>query len=321
MLCTIESIRRILVSQKDNIKIGTGVDDTVTTANAEQSIREADVIISGSLRGIYKFPLRNRILLPKTAFTSPASLIYQPETPRQLLIVVNADDQAIAGNNAIAITGTDSDGTAITETLIFERPGAQVTANYFKTVSTSGIIVGSNIIALTNAYFIILSYDILNYICARLACFNLYRDVFCNNSPNELPAAVQSWKDDALKILENIRTKLFVLDDQVAPGDIAIIARPVYNMPTKFFEYRGVAGIERLENEDMQDYDGNHTHSTDDESGSGSSEVTIQTQVIIPPGTWTDSTRPAAPYAGQTGFNTESSQFEGWNGNNWVIIG
>ena len=321
MLCTIESIRRILVSQKDNIKIGTGADDTVTTANAEQSIREADVIISGSLRGIYKFPLRNRILLPKTAFTSPASLIYQPETPRQLLIVVNADDQAIAGNNAIAITGTDSDGTAITETLIFERPGAQVTANYFKTVSTSGIIVGSNIIALTNAYFIILSYDILNYICQRLACYNLYRDVFCNNAPNELPAAVQSWKDDALKILENIRTKLFVLDDQVAPGDIAIIARPVYNIPTRFFEYRGVAGIERLEDTDIQDYDGDHPRSTDNEYGTGSSGITVQSQVIIPPGTWTDSTRPAAPYPGQTGYNTESKQFEGWNETQWVIIG
>ena len=115
MLCTIESIRRILETQKDNIKIGEDDEDTVTVANAEQSIREADVMISGTLRGTYKFPLRNRILLPKTAFTSPASLIYQPETSRQLLVVVNADDQSIEGNNAIAITGTDSNGTALTE--------------------------------------------------------------------------------------------------------------------------------------------------------------------------------------------------------------
>ncbi len=322
MLCTIESVKRILETQKDNITIGNSSDDSITVANAEQSIREADAIISGTLRGVYQFPLRNRILLPKTAFSSPKSLVYQPETPRQLAIIINSDEEiTVDGNNGIAITGTDAYGITFTETLIFDKPGVQVTANYFKTVATDGIVVGSDILAVSDAYFIILSYDILNYVSQRLSSYNLYRDVFSANSPNDLPDTVEEWKTEAYKILEAIRTKKFTLDNQFAPSDIPLVDRPVYNLPVQFFECVGVAGIERLEDEDTQACDANTPHSDDSEYGSGSSDVTVYNQVIIPPGSWTNSTRPAAPYPGQSGWNTESKQFEGWNETQWVIIG
>jgi hypothetical protein len=36
---------------------------------------------------------------------------------------------------------------------------------------------------------------------------------------------------------------------------------------------------------------------------------------------WTTSTRPTSPIAGQVGFNTDTGQFEGWNGSTWVILG
>lgn len=322
MLCTIESLKRILVTQKNNITIGNTADDSVSVANAEQSIREADVIISGALRGVYQFPLRNRILLPKTSFSSPKSLVYQPETPRQLVVIINSNtDIEDSGNNGIAITGTDAYSVTFTETLIFNNPGVQVTANYFKTVATNGIVVGSDILAISDAYFIILSYDILNYVSQRLSCYNLYRDVFSNNSPNELPVAVKEWKTEAYKILDAIRTKKFTLDNQFAPSDIPQTDRPVYNIPIKFFGCVGVAGLERLEDSDIQACDVNTPHSDDSENGTGSSEVTVYNQVIIPPGNWTNSTRPAAPYPGQSGWNTESKQFEGWNETQWVIIG
>lgn len=36
---------------------------------------------------------------------------------------------------------------------------------------------------------------------------------------------------------------------------------------------------------------------------------------------WTALERPASPETGEIGFNTELSQFEGWNGTEWVILG
>lgn len=318
MLCTIESVKRILETQKDNITIGSDNNDNISEANAEQSIREADAIISGALTGVYKFPLRNRILLPKTGISATKSLIYQPESSRQIAIIIRGTG-TLTDNNTVVINGTDVNGTALSEGFIFKHVGIQVTANYFKTVNDSGIECGTSIQALTDASITILSYDILNYICQRLASYNLYRDIFASNSPNELPAAVKEWKSEADGILEKIRTKLFLLGSQVAPADVPILARPVYNIPTKFFEFRGVAGIERLTGETTQDYDGNHPDSSED--GTGVSDVTVQTQVIIPPGSWTSGSRPATPYSGQTGFNTETEQFEGWNGTRWIILG
>lgn len=318
MLCTIESVKRILEAQKDNITIGSSDDDSVSEANAEQSIREADAIISGALMGIYKFPLRNRILLPKTGISSTKSLIYQPESSRQLAIIIRGTGD-LSSDNTVVVNGTDINGTALSEGFIFTHTGIQVTANYFKTVNDNGIECGTKIQALTSASITVLSYDILNYICQRLASYNLYRDIFSSNSPNELPVAVKEWKTEAEKILEKIRTKLFPLDGQVAPSDVPLLERPVYNIPTQFFEFRGIAGIERLTGRVKQDYDGDHPDSSED--GTGVADVTVQTQVIIPPGSWTSGSRPATPYSGQTGFNTETEQFEGWNGTRWIILG
>lgn len=36
---------------------------------------------------------------------------------------------------------------------------------------------------------------------------------------------------------------------------------------------------------------------------------------------WTTGTRPGAPIPGTQGFNTTTTQFEGWNGSSWVILG
>jgi len=36
---------------------------------------------------------------------------------------------------------------------------------------------------------------------------------------------------------------------------------------------------------------------------------------------WTTSTRPTNPVEGQIGYNTDTHQFEGWNGSTWVILG
>jgi len=36
---------------------------------------------------------------------------------------------------------------------------------------------------------------------------------------------------------------------------------------------------------------------------------------------WTTSTRPSNPVEGQIGYNTDTHQFEGWNGSTWVILG
>jgi hypothetical protein len=36
---------------------------------------------------------------------------------------------------------------------------------------------------------------------------------------------------------------------------------------------------------------------------------------------WTTSTRPSNPVEGQIGYNTDTHQFEGWNGSSWVILG
>jgi len=319
MLCTIESVKRILETQKDNITIGASDDDSTTEANAEQSIREADSIIAGYLTGVYKFPLRNRILLPTAGFSATKSLIYQPETPRQLSIIVRGEG-TLTSNNTIVIRGTDYNGTALYEGMTITKAGAYVTANYFKTVNTDGIEIGSAFLSLTSASITVLTYDLLSYICQRLASYNLYRDIFSANSPNDLPDAVQSWKEKAEEYLQKIKDKLFVLDNQVAPDDLQIIDRPVYNKPTKFFEYRGIAGIERLEDAESQDYDDDHPDSTDDESVGGSN-ITVQTQVIIPPDTWTTGSRPATPYNGQSGLNTTTGQFEGWNGTAWVLLG
>jgi len=42
---------------------------------------------------------------------------------------------------------------------------------------------------------------------------------------------------------------------------------------------------------------------------------------IIDPEEWTNSTRPVSPWIGQTGLNTETGQFEGWNGTAWIVMG
>ena len=319
MLCTIEDLKRILETQKNNITIGEDEDDSTTEANAEQSIREADVTIQGYLTGVYKFPLRNRILLNTTGLSATKSLVYQPETPRQLAIVVSGDG-TMSDNNTIVIRGTDHNGTALYEGIKVTKSGSYVTANYFRSVNEDGIEIGSAFLALTDASITVLSYDILNYIAQRLASYNLYRDVFSANAPNETPDTVTTWKDQAEGYLQKIKDKMFSLDTQVAPDDIPILERPVYNIPTKFFEYRGVAGLERLEDASYQDYDGDHPHSIDSEGSSGLS-LSIEQSVIIPPDTWTTGSRPAAPYVGQAGINTETGQFEGWNGTAWVLLG
>jgi hypothetical protein len=36
---------------------------------------------------------------------------------------------------------------------------------------------------------------------------------------------------------------------------------------------------------------------------------------------WTTATRPSNPVEGQIGYNTDTHQFEGWNGSSWVILG
>jgi hypothetical protein len=36
---------------------------------------------------------------------------------------------------------------------------------------------------------------------------------------------------------------------------------------------------------------------------------------------WTTTTRPSNPVEGQIGYNTNTHQFEGWNGSSWVILG
>jgi hypothetical protein len=36
---------------------------------------------------------------------------------------------------------------------------------------------------------------------------------------------------------------------------------------------------------------------------------------------WTTSTRPSNPVEGQVGYNTDTHQFEGWNGTSWVVLG
>ena len=319
MLCTIESIERILERQKDQITIGNSDDDTITVQNAEQAIREADVIINSMLRGIYQLPLRNRVLLPKAGLSSTKSLSYQPESSRQLVIIIGGNGDLI-DNNTVVIKGKDAYGISLEEGMVFTHTGAQVTSNFFKTVDTDGIEIGSGFLDnLEDSYIIILSYDVLNYVCQRIACYNIYRDVFSANSPNDLPITVKEWKDEAIKILEKLRSKTLTLDNQFAPSDMPIIDRPVYNIPTKFFEHRGVARVERLEDSDYQDYDGDHPDST--EGGTDVGGITISREVIIPPDTWTTSSRPLTPTDGQSGYNTETKQWEGWNGTHWVILG
>ncbi len=317
MLCMIEDVKRILVTQKNNITVGSDENDSISEENAKESIREADALIYSYLRGIYRLPLRKRILYKTGGINAVNSLTQQMDVPRQLEVVIRGTGD-LADNNAVVITGTDFEDNVISEGLTFSEVGSQITANYFKTVDTNKVECGTKLTQLIDGSMTILSYDILSYICQRLAAYNLYRDVFSNNSPNELPESVIEWRKNAIEILEKIRTKLFTLEEQVAPDDVPILERPYFNIPTKFFEYRGVAGIERLSNSETQDYDGDHPHST--ESG-GTPVPTFQQQVIIPPDTWTSSTRPTTPYKGQTGFNTETEQFEGYNGTTWVIIG
>ena len=317
MLCTIEDLTRILVTQKNNITIGSSTDDSISEENAKESIREADALIYGYLRGIYKLPFRKRILYKEGGINAINSLTQQMDVPRQLEVVIRGSGD-FSDNNTVVITGTDFEGNILSEGLTFTEAGSQITANYFKTVTDNKIECGSKLTQLSSGSMLILCYDILSYICQRLAAYNLYRDIFSNNSPNELPDTVLEWKNNAIKILEKIKTKLFYLEEQVAPSGIPILERPYYNIPTKFFEYRGVAGLERLSDSTEQDYDGNHPYST--ESG-GIPVPTFQQSVIVTPDTWTTSTRPATPYTGQTGFNTETEQFEGLNGTAWVIIG
>ena len=45
------------------------------------------------------------------------------------------------------------------------------------------------------------------------------------------------------------------------------------------------------------------------------------TNEIYEPREWTTATRPADPFDGQTGFNTDVQQWEGWNGTQWVLMG
>ncbi len=63
MLCVIEDVKRILETQKDNITIGDTDDDTMKENDVLESIRAANSIINGTLRGTYELPFTKRILL------------------------------------------------------------------------------------------------------------------------------------------------------------------------------------------------------------------------------------------------------------------
>lgn len=319
MLSTYQDLVRILVTQQDNITIGDSTDDSIDKAGAIASINEADSVIYARLRGVYQLPLRKRILLNTTGLSVTKSLVEQPEAPKQIQIVINGTGTISGDDNAVVVVGTDTNGVFLSEGLIFKKAGSQVTQNYFATVIENGIQIGTSIISgLTDSSILIINYDILNHISQRLSAFNLYRDIFSNNSPNELPISVTGWKNDALMLLNKIGIKELNLSDQVAPSDVALIDRPVYNIPVKFFEARGVAGIERLEDSDTQAFDSDAPYNQD---GGTPIVSTYQQQYIIPPDTWTSSSRPATPYDGQTGLNTETHQFEGWNGEDWVLVG
>ena len=319
MLSTYQDLLRILVTQQEQITIGSSDSDAISIAGAIACINEADSIIYARLRGVYNLPLRKRILLNTIGLSLVKSLVEQPDAPKQIQIVLTGDGNIVGTDNAIVIVGKDANGIIISEGLIFTKQGSQTTQQYFASVDNNGIQIGSSIIAdLLNSSILVITYDILNHISARLAAFNLYRDIFSNNAPNELPVAVASWKDSALKMLDKIGNKEYQLEDQHAPSDIPLIDRPVYNIPINFFNCRGVAGLEALEDSNSQYCDSMAPHN---DNGGIPIVSTYQQQYIIPPDTWTNSSRPITPYDGQTGLNTESHQFEGWNGNEWVLVG
>jgi hypothetical protein len=264
MLSIIEDVYRILVTQKNNITIGDSEDDSFTRENIFEYIKNAESIINAYCGKFYKIPFRGRILLKEKTPLITMSLDSQMKSGKQIQITIRGIAGDLSVNNTITIIGTDFEDNVLEEILTFTKTGSQVTENYFKTVNVNGIIVGANILLITNPKILIISSDILNYICQRLTCFSIYCDVFSNNSPDELPEAVLNWKNDAIDLLKKIQNKEIILNEQII-SDNAASDRPVYNIPIKHFLCRGIAGLERLEGGTIQDCDNNVKQSTDEE--------------------------------------------------------
>lgn len=48
--------------------------------------------------------------------------------------------------------------------------------------------------------------------------------------------------------------------------------------------------------------------------------VKRQSENVVYPQSWTEATRPGSPFAGQTGWNTDFTGLETYDGSNWKII-
>ena len=258
MLTVIEDIRRILRTSKNNITIGSVSTDNISETDVKELIRDVDSIIYAKLRAKFTVPFKKRILLPSTTPAATLSTTNQPLFAQQLEVVVRGTG-TLTSNNAITITGTDKDGVALVEVLNFIEAGSQATENCFKTINTSGIACASSIISLTGGKILILSYDILSYISQRWSAYNVYRECFSANSPNEIPAAIREWRKEAMDLLQEIIDGKIFLEGQVSISPLS--ERPFYNTPLKFFKNRGVVGIEELSEEDEQDDDDDVTYS------------------------------------------------------------
>ena len=264
MLSIIEDVYRILVTQKNNITIGDSEDDSFTKENIFEYIRNAESIINAYCGKVYKIPFRGRILLKEKTPLLIMSLDSQMKTEKQVQIIIRGNAGDLSTSNTVTIIGTDFEDNVLEETLTFTKVGAQITENYFKTINIDGIVIGANILLITNPKILMISSDVLNYICQRLTCYSIYCDVFSNNSPDELPEAVSGWKIDAIDLLKKIQNKEIILNEQIISDD-ALSDRPVYNIPIKFFENKGVGGIERLDGIYRQAHDSDEGQSTDDE--------------------------------------------------------
>lgn len=315
MLCVIEDVERMLRTVKQNIRIGTTSSDNISEEDVSEYISDAESIMNVYLADRYKQPYVCRLLLGETSIASYHSLTTQPVIPAKLNVVVRGSGDISAGGT-VKIEGTDDNDDYITETLTFVSVGAQTTKLYYKTVTAQKITTNATLQSLTDGTIIVLFHDVLSVICARLASYQVYVDIFSQNSPNEVPVQVQNWYDKAMQILEMIKDGSLNVLSQVAPETIPILERPYYNIPFKFFTKRGVAGIEALNDRDTQIDDDEAEYSTI--SGTAPS-VTAATVTIVRK--WTSSTRPSTPEEGQIGYNTQTQQYEGWNGTNWIIIG
>lgn len=264
MLSIIEDIYRILVTQKNNITIGNSEDDSFTKENIIESIKAAESIVNAFCGTAYKIPFRGRILLKEKTPLATMSLDCQMKSEKKIQVAVRGVAGDLSINNTITITGTDFENNAIEETLIFTKVGSQITENYFKTVNTNGIEIAANILLITGAKILFISNDILNHICQRLACYSIYCDVFSNNSPDELPAPVFAWRENAIDLLKKIQKKEIILQEQFISNN-ASAERPVFNIPTKFFPCKGIARLGVLEDSNYQACDEATEQSTDDE--------------------------------------------------------